>query len=120
MNIETYNSLMEYAEEANAANPEPETVDFCLFEGRHNLPPNEGPLYKSFDFGTYRAEPTPNVERVITLLTHHQKVRVYVTGFTPALTQFLSEVRPYVNLQKGGLTLMHYDKELNSYFQQDF
>ena len=34
MNNDVYNSLMEYAEEANAANPEPETVDFCLFEGR--------------------------------------------------------------------------------------
>lgn len=47
MNLETYNPPMEYAEEANVAKPETETVDFCLFEGRHNLPFNEGPLYSS-------------------------------------------------------------------------
>ena len=119
MNNDVYNSLMEYAEEANAANPEPETIDFCLFEGRHNLPPNEGPLYNSFDFNTYRAVPTHNFQRVISLLTNHQQVRVYVTGLTPALTQFLSEVREYIHAT-GDLSLMHYDKELNSYCQQDF
>ena len=119
MNLETYNLHMEYAEEANVAKPETETVDFCLFEGRHNLPFNEGPLYSSFDFTTYRAEPTPNLNRVVNLLNDHQKVRVYVTGLTPALTQFLSEVRWHINAT-GDLTLMHYNKETDSYCQQDF
>lgn len=117
MTIETYNSLMEYAQEANAANPQPEAVDFCLFEGRHNLPPNEGPLYSSFDFDTYKAVPTPNLERVINLLISNQQVRIYVTGLTPALTQFLSDIKQYAG---GNLSLMHYDKEKDTFIEKGF
>lgn len=64
---------------------------YCLFQGRHQLPPNEGALFASFDFSTFTGVKTPLYKAALEDLRKGLEVLVYVTGLTPALTEFLSD-----------------------------
>ena len=99
---------------------------FCLFEGRHPLPPNEGPLYYDFDFVEMKAW----CRKVVTALNafeNGEQVAVIVTGLTPALTKFISvaykhaawiDTNPLEIKFTGTLILLHWNKRKQEYFEQ--
>lgn len=98
---------------------------FALFADRHELPPNRGGLYTGFDWRKRRAIRNPTAyTAALDELRHGRDVRLYVTGLTPALTEF---VRVAVRLRldwstigrrTGGLILLHYNRDERTYFEQ--
>ena len=86
---------------------------FCLFEGRHELPTNKGAIFSSFDFGTMRGEKTMNYDLLL-----KNGGQLYVTGLTPALTQFLSDFTNQSN--KPTLVLLHFNNSTKQYVPQFF
>lgn len=91
---------------------------FSLFEGRHQLPDNEGALCSGFDFERFQAIPTKWWDKALGLLKEGEDIKLYVTGLTPALTQFLS----YANMYrvKARVILMHYNSQTGEYIEQIF
>ena len=84
---------------------------FTLFEGRHELPTNEGALFSSFDFETKRGIKTPLFDEFVN--SHTPKL--IVTGLTPALIEVLSVLKE----QEKWCTLLHFDSATGSYWEQD-
>lgn len=76
-----------------------------LFEGRHDLPENLGPLCSEFDFQNFKAVKTD----LWSAAKCTKEVNLYVTGLTAALIQFIAE------FQGERLNLYHYDRDSNSY-----
>ena len=101
---------------------------FTLFEGRHTMPPNEGALCSDFDFSTKTAVRAEGWEKALNFFSINFKdalaskedvnedLAIVVTGLTPALTEFISVCvkRQY----HRGLTLLHYNRDTDSYWQQ--
>ena len=114
------------------------TVTVALFEGRHELPANEGAICSFFDFDSFRAIRTPLWEKCLETLRNGGEVKLYVTGLTPALSEFLKEVMKiatsyYIQFESayydpnepepdplGRLVLLQYNKEKNEYEEQIF
>jgi hypothetical protein len=105
------------------------TKTYALFEGRHELPPNEGALCLGFDFATRRVVKSPLWDEAIETLCKGGQVSLIVTGLTPALTQFLSEavterIEYYAcfedayGIHRGTLLLLHYDSQTGQYWEQ--
>ena len=102
------------------------TKFFCLFEGRHDLPENEGAIVASFDFDTHRCVRTPLWDKALTCLRNGDIVKLIVTGLTPALIEFISNVFQFgeVNFGRSGkqyinnLILLHYDSNTKEYWSQ--
>lgn len=96
----------------------PKILKYCLFEGRHPIPGNPLPLYEDFDFEEYFPITSKNFFKMFEELEdEYTSVEVYVTGLTPALTDLIfSMVRSKV---LDRLTLLHYNRETNTYFRQD-
>lgn len=92
---------------------------FSLFEGRHKLPDNEGALCSGFDFETFQAIPTDCWGRALQTLSEGNDVKIYVTGLTPALTQFLSHVQRYM-WKAGDVILLHFNSQTGEYVEQVF
>jgi hypothetical protein len=90
---------------------------YCLFEGRHELPENEGALFLEFDFETFRGIKTNNYFEALKEIARGQQVTVLVTGLTPALTEFISDAI-HVNVNQGSLILLHYNSEKKKYQPQ--
>lgn len=90
---------------------------YCLFSGRHELPPNVGPIYESWDFDTLKGVKTPHYEELM-----KEGGDLIVTGLTPALTAFLSEfVKKYSDKKvKKSLYLLHYDSAKDMYWREKF
>jgi hypothetical protein len=87
---------------------------FCLFEGRHELPKNQGALCSSFDFDSMTANKTQAWHESMEMLCRGEEVSVLVTGLTPALTMFISEA-----MKAGGsLTLLHFNNKSGLYVPQ--
>lgn len=124
-----------------------ETIKVCLFEGRHTLPGNQGPLFSGVDFKKMEGIKTPLYDRVLSLLRDpygENEVRIYVTGFTPALVQLLAEYAQegqncWLNAYDAGnvqdelenvpyakgtfsnkLILLHYNNETGDYVERRF
>lgn len=96
-----------------------------MFEGRHALPDNEGALFSSFDFILGKAERTSLYNDVLDCIYKGERVGVYVTGLTPALTQFISDAY-YAHMMhwndvgmNGIITLYHYDSVSGTYWEQN-
>lgn len=89
---------------------------YCLFAGRHELPANEGALFSDFNFENFTPVPTQKYFEAMEEVKRGNSVSVYVTGLTPALTHFLSEVRDY----KGKVHLLHYNSQTKEYMEQEF
>lgn len=92
-------------------------MEYCLFEGRHEIPNNPPSIFKSFDFNKF--EGIYNLETYKKLVSHFIKgesIKVYVTGLTPALIELL-KLRDSISVQ-GNITLLHFDRESNSYKEQ--
>ncbi len=100
------------------------TMTVSLFAGRHELPDNEGPLYTGWDFKTQLGEKSPLVASALETLFDGIDVNVYVTGLTPALSEFLSlafaaGVATLGQFRTvGKLTLLHFDRDTNGYWSQ--
>ena len=101
---------------------------YTLFEGRHELPSNEGAIFSSFDFDTKKGVETPLYWEAMSA-SIKGGIKLIVTGLTPALTQFLRSVKlSAVNSHdcneeddtSANVTLLHYDRETNSYWEQAF
>jgi hypothetical protein len=107
---------------------------FCLFEGRHKLPENQGAIYSDFDFQKMKAKSklatlthghpdskqswlTVEDEIVNAFKKGECDLTVYVTGLTPALTQLISLVLPLAD-NKNVFRLMHFNRDTNSYVPQ--
>jgi hypothetical protein len=89
---------------------------YCLFEGRHELPSNLGPICSSFDF---EAKEPVRTELWDEATTHDGTVKLYVTGLTPALTQFLSDrVADSSWMANARTFLYHYDSATGEYWEQ--
>jgi hypothetical protein len=86
---------------------------YSLFSGRHDLPENLGPIVSEFDFGTFKCVPTPLWDDALETLQRGDYVTLYVTGLTPALTEFMFAAAAVNGLR--GLLLFHYDRENQSY-----
>jgi hypothetical protein len=95
-----------------------ETKTYCLFEGRHEVPTNEGAIYEAFDFTAKAGIATQHWTDAIQHLANGGIVHLYVTGLTPALTEFLSYVKE--NFIAVDLVLLHHDRESNGYWSQAF
>lgn len=117
-------------------------VKFSLFEGRHELPANEGALCSAFDFESFSAVKTDLWSAALESLKKGQDITLYVTGLTPALTEFLGEARAlYEELSfingmdcayselghyvdsvpiMGSLYLAHYNRDCGEYIMQKF
>ncbi len=101
-----------------------------LFEGRHELPTNEGAICSDFDFSTFKAVRTELWEKCIDRL-YKDTVKLIVTGLTPALCEFLVEavnnnssfhtgyqIGEYKDCPTGSLILLHYDSVTKDYWEQ--
>jgi hypothetical protein len=99
---------------------------FCLFEGRHELPTNEGAICTSFDFTTKKV-----VKSSLWLKAVNEfNCKLLVTGLTPALTEFISDWSNQWTYNRGDayaqqdvlgfakLTLLHFDNESGEYWEQ--
>ena len=94
---------------------------FCLFEGRHDLPVNQGPLYVDFDFQNFEPIPSPNLEIALEEIKSGDGVEIYTTGLTPALLHFIGEVAKIDNgalFHTGLITFLNYDRESGQYRPQ--
>lgn len=89
---------------------------YCLFSGRHELPENEGPLFLDFDFQKFQPLASEKYFEALEELEKGNSVAVFVTGLTPALTHFLSEVREL----RGRVVLLHYNSQKKEYVKQIF
>ena len=103
---------------------------YCLFEGRHELPTNEGALCSGFNFNTLKSDKTPLWKEALQELEGGNNIGIYVTGLTPALTEFLHhadhcmwEAGLYDNnapLRKCCIMLYHYNSQTGEYVEQTF
>ena len=88
---------------------------YSLFEGRHELPENEGAVFSEFDFETF----TPKFTEVgcWVIAGRNTEHNVYVTGLTPALCFLIEKFVEINKFQKlnSKLVLWHYDRDTNSY-----
>jgi len=79
----------------------------CLFAGRHELPVNEGPIVSDFDFTEFKSVQTALWLGCLIHLKKGGNVRLFVTGLTPALTEFISECNDVHSDQLRQLVLVH-------------
>jgi len=95
---------------------------YSLFEGRHELPENQGAICTSFDFTTNKVVKSPLWDEAIEACRRGENVELYVTGLTPALTQFIGHSwSAYHNMWADGginLTLLHYNSQTGEYWKQ--
>lgn len=107
-----------------------QTKTFCLFEGRHELPTNQGAICTGFNFATFTAEKSPLWEEAL----RSEDCEIYVTGLTPALTQFVAEwakanintiedsyggeAYSTVDFVSNRLVLLHFNSEKKEYVRQ--
>jgi len=118
---------------------------YALFSGRHDIKDTiEGGLCASFDFKSFRPAKEKGWAEALKELKKGGDVGIYLTGLTPAITQFLEEAvhvagesraashhqglidgedKPVV-IDKayfsGHLYLYHYDKDLRKWRGQRF
>ena len=106
--------------------PYTKITTYCLFEGRHDLPTNRGPICSEFDWLNNCVIRTPLWDELL-----ENGGKLIVTGLTPALTEFLIEWRSNIDWLLVGvhendykptpqLTLLHYNSSSKSYFEQQF
>jgi hypothetical protein len=88
---------------------------YSLFEGRHELPFNKGAIFSSFSFDKREGVKTSLYNELL-----NEGGMLIVTGLTPALTEFLSEFSNSVNFKKNKLTLLHFDSNTKTYWEQSF
>ncbi len=62
---------------------------YVLFDNRHEVPPNEGPLCEGFSFKEFTVRKSTHWNRSLEYLEGGGTVHLYVTGLTPALTAYL-------------------------------
>jgi hypothetical protein len=91
---------------------------FSLFDGRHPLPNNTGAIFSGFDFDRFAPIRSSHYDTVVSLLTSGDSVSLYITGLTPALTDFLSTVAEIDG--RGVLTLLHFNSGTSSYIARVF
>lgn len=101
---------------------------YSLFSGRHELPENQGAICQAFDFDSKTVIKTELWDKAL----QDQSCRLYVTGLTPALTQFIAEYKErntmaYSGISAGypmgicmcpSITLLHYDNATGAYWEQ--
>jgi hypothetical protein len=100
---------------------------FCLFEGRHELPTNEGAICTSFDFITKKVVKS----ELWKIARNEPHCKIIVTGLTPALTEFISDWCSEWTFNRGDLymncdmltgfadlTLLHFDSQSGEYWEQ--
>ncbi|RYC66369.1 hypothetical protein [Spirosoma sordidisoli] len=91
---------------------------FCLFAERHDLPPNSGPIFLSYDW----ERKTGRVNLVtyyqaLNLLIHGEDVWLYATGLTAALSELIGRLVPvWRPTRHGSLFVAHYDHQRQEYF----
>lgn len=95
---------------------------YCLFEGRHELPQNEGAICTSFDFTTNTVVKSELWNQALENMGPNP-VKIYVTGLTPGITQFISEaicyqVKHYGEYLHGWIILLHYNSSTGEYWEQ--
>lgn len=88
----------------------------CLFDGRHDMPENQGALVKEFDFGGFRVQKTDLWLEALSQFRKGATVKVYVTGLTFCITEFISDC--IKELSHGGLVLLHFNKDSGNYVEQ--
>jgi hypothetical protein len=84
---------------------------YCLFQGRHELPENNGAICSDFDFKSFEVVKSPLWDEALSEISEGKEVSILVTGLTPALVQFLNEC-------EGEVTLLHYDNSIRGYHKQ--
>jgi predicted nucleic acid-binding protein len=90
---------------------------FCLFSARHELPNNPLPLFqfaKAYNIANMTQHRTLHFENAINQLRNGLHIKVYVTGFSPALIDFLYAA---IAFQKQ-IIFLHYDSHANCYIEQ--
>jgi len=107
---------------------EKEKKIYCLFSGRHILPENLGAIASKFDFTTKEVVKSNLWEKAVEDC-FFDGVKVIVTGFTPALTQFIGDAvkashfkanDEYMQFNpcNAGLILLHFDAKTGKYWEQ--
>lgn len=89
---------------------------YSLFDNRHTLPDNSGSLFSDFDFKTFKGVKTELYYEALKKLQNGETIYIYVTGLTPAITEFLFDAIRIVDKPK--IVLLHYNKEINEYIPQ--
>lgn len=104
-----------------------DNLTFSLFPGRQILPPHTGgALYDRYDWTKRRGiKSNPGFSRAVAALTAGHMIHVYVTGFPPALCEFLAVAFAICcpgncvgAPDTAGVTLWHYDRENHSFWPQ--
>lgn len=90
----------------------PQPKHYSLFDGRHPLPDNLGAIAQQFDFVNKQVSKSDLWDQAVQ--DSRLGVFLYVTGLTPALIQFLNDVKSV----QGNVVLLHYDNASGSYWQQ--
>ncbi len=93
-------------------------IKYSLFKGRHELPKNKGALFSDFNFKSFEGVKTENYHIALLELIQGNEVILYVTGLTPALTEFLKDAFKFYGVGFGSLVLMHYNSESGKYIKQ--
>lgn len=95
-------------------------VRYSLFDGRHDLPDNEGAICDGFNFETFSPVYTAKKTGMMNKFSDGKKIELLVTGLTPALTAILSEFVSKKDAFSGEVYLLHFDKNANKYVKQQF
>ena len=91
---------------------------FCLFAGRHTLPNNPTPLFGD-SANPLHPETGEGFDRALASFSAGEVVRLYVTGATYALTQFIAACLTAQQMgAQGSLVLLHYDRDSGEYIPQ--
>ena len=99
-------------------------IDYCMFEDRHILPKNRGAIYKKYTWSTKRLVKTHQWEESLYNVKMGNTIRLYVTGLTPVLVEFIKE---YIKIKiqnikddqpYGDLILLHHNKLTKKYEEQ--
>ena len=105
------------------------TIKVTLYSGRHEIPGDPDPIYRDFKFRNFKPIPADSpvegfedmVDYLLNQLNTQEKIYlyIYVTGLTPALTDFLSKALPKANANRNHkIILLHYNRKRKEYEEQ--
>lgn len=101
----------------NAMTPNP-TNTWCLFEGHHQLPQNRGPLFGASE-NPLSPERAEGFMQALATFASGEVVRLYVTGATFALTEFVGTCFQALGAgAQGSLVLLHFNRDTGGYRPQ--
>ena len=99
------------------------TLDIGLISGRHPMPVSyylwDNPVVE-MDFNKMERHALEFIQKLAWDDHEPDNLRLFVTGYTPALTSFLNMWARYGYMLGVKLTLMHWNNEVEDYVPQEW